>query len=694
VQSLLQHLEGEPDAAQQPAPTVHEGSDTSHTATTTFTAPVPRPTSRHEPASEADHQLALVVHNAERFARTGELDVQIEPAPAPAGAAQVVPPDAQPVTPPPQADSSAAPVPHAGATTTPPPQPDEMGYGNQRGLWRSSGDEDLGPGAGQGASDELSDYFGGGENLESHGGTFGAGVQFVNGNPGARPEPRYLLLGEGSDRPVLSTPAIGRDELGLPSTLDPTPLQPLPGLGASDSLVGSSQAETDRHLNRYPAPGARTSPEPGPSDTTWYGGQPGYGTSSDSSSNYSVRTPDGQTAMSVSNPTPGITLVSVAPGQMLVRSALDGELLALPSSAGVPPGWEVIARDGQTLVNGSDQTLLLASGNSAEQTLAAVMAFPALLRTGVGTVGGLVSAGGLGLTSALAGDGALTSGGVVALRALGVLGLAVLPSSLGGGETVQYFNDTTRLVKPESDVRYGHVEFQQQDAQGNAVWVRLEGRMFSAADLAQAQQLQRTSILTPADLARLNEPMIYVANLEQATNPPPLTPPPARDANILPGASVDVPAPWRSTVPGYEAQTPHWSDAIIDRSREEQAEFRRKVIAELLAKNPNFPRRLLSQYEAHHILPLNEYPELQGLRDKFAEWGIDLNSAENGVLLPKGEGIGSGTPHSDTQNNERYMQAMPDRFRDVTTREQALRELSEIKVELEERRLIPSKDKQ
>jgi hypothetical protein len=90
-------------------------------------------------------------------------------------------------------------------------------------------------------------------------------------------------------------------------------------------------------------------------------------------------------------------------------------------------------------------------------------------------------------------------------------------------------------------------------------------------------------------------------------------------------------------------------------------------------------------------MTLNEYPDLQDLRDKFAEWGVDLNSAVNGVLLPRNGGTGSETQHRDTQNNPVYEKAMLDRFRDVTTREQALRELAEIKVELQQRKFIPPK---
>jgi A nuclease family of the HNH/ENDO VII superfamily with conserved AHH len=42
----------------------------------------------------------------------------------------------------------------------------------------------------------------------------------------------------------------------------------------------------------------------------------------------------------------------------------------------------------------------------------------------------------------------------------------------------------------------------------------------------------------------------------------------------------------------------------------------------------------MTLFEAHHTIPINAFSELNGLRAQLQRWGIDINSVENGVMLP------------------------------------------------------------
>lgn len=79
------------------------------------------------------------------------------------------------------------------------------------------------------------------------------------------------------------------------------------------------------------------------------------------------------------------------------------------------------------------------------------------------------------------------------------------------------------------------------------------------------------------------------------------------------------------------------------------------------------------------------------MRTRFKDWNIDLNRLGNGVALPNGSGDGIGTPHSGTQRNPMYEQALRDRFNDVFTREEALVVLGQIKQELRDGTFIGPK---
>jgi A nuclease family of the HNH/ENDO VII superfamily with conserved AHH len=131
-------------------------------------------------------------------------------------------------------------------------------------------------------------------------------------------------------------------------------------------------------------------------------------------------------------------------------------------------------------------------------------------------------------------------------------------------------------------------------------------------------------------------------------------------------------------------------DLLIERSRVEQQRFRNSLVDEAQRLSPGFDPK---GYEAHHILPLNEYGELNGLRSRLAGWGIDLNDASvNGVLLPRSGAVGSGTVHADTQRNDVYERAIRDRLEGATTRERAIEVLGTIKRELRNGTFIPPKE--
>ena len=190
-------------------------------------------------------------------------------------------------------------------------------------------------------------------------------------------------------------------------------------------------------------------------------------------------------------------------------------------------------------------------------------------------------------------------------------------------------------------------------------------------------------VMSEDEIARLSAP------ITTPVAPPPPTLPPlpvwADRPEAVPPYQEAPPAP---ATPGFEPTPVAPDDHIITRDQEEQRRFRGRVLQEAFARDPNFRPEL---YEAHHIIPLNEYPDLQGLREKLALWDIDLNSVANGVPLPKNAGEGVGTPHRDTQNNPVYERALLERFSEVDSPEEARFVLERIKEELLNGTFIPRK---
>jgi len=80
--------------------------------------------------------------------------------------------------------------------------------------------------------------------------------------------------------------------------------------------------------------------------------------------------------------------------------------------------------------------------------------------------------------------------------------------------------------------------------------------------------------------------------------------------------------------------------------------------------------------EAHHIVPsTHQFDAARRAREILKRFGIDINAAENGVLLPK-------AIHDGLANNQRYMQAVLERLSRASTREEAMSILQRISQQL------------
>jgi hypothetical protein len=120
---------------------------------------------------------------------------------------------------------------------------------------------------------------------------------------------------------------------------------------------------------------------------------------------------------------------------------------------------------------------------------------------------------------------------------------------------------------------------------------------------------------------------------------------------------------------------------VFQRTTQAQKAFREALIAEELRLNPNFRA---DGFSAHHIIPLKDFPELGQLRARFAEWGIDPYSVQNGVMLPTYATSAAGAiaiAHGVTMRYE-YADTLIIRFENVQTAAQARTLLSQIQTEL------------
>lgn len=81
-------------------------------------------------------------------------------------------------------------------------------------------------------------------------------------------------------------------------------------------------------------------------------------------------------------------------------------------------------------------------------------------------------------------------------------------------------------------------------------------------------------------------------------------------------------------------------------------------------------------WEAHHIVPsTHHFDAARRAREILHRLGIDINAAENGVLLPK-------AIHDGLANNQEYMKAVLERLSRASTRQQGIEILQHIGQEL------------
>lgn len=68
-------------------------------------------------------------------------------------------------------------------------------------------------------------------------------------------------------------------------------------------------------------------------------------------------------------------------------------------------------------------------------------------------------------------------------------------------------------------------------------------------------------------------------------------------------------------------------------------------------------------------------------RDKLYKLGISINNADNGVFLPVKKGVSKAVTHAETFGRI-YYSILDNRFKEINTREKALKELANIAKEL------------
>ena len=123
--------------------------------------------------------------------------------------------------------------------------------------------------------------------------------------------------------------------------------------------------------------------------------------------------------------------------------------------------------------------------------------------------------------------------------------------------------------------------------------------------------------------------------------------------------------------------------AWFERTSQTQRAFRDAAISQEHRINPAFANADMSLFEAHHTIPINAFSELNGLRAQLQRWGIDINSVENGVMLPGRNAPAGmqGTYHA-LLSDPGYGRALEARFVGVTTAADARATLAAINNEL------------
>lgn len=109
------------------------------------------------------------------------------------------------------------------------------------------------------------------------------------------------------------------------------------------------------------------------------------------------------------------------------------------------------------------------------------------------------------------------------------------------------------------------------------------------------------------------------------------------------------------------------------------------ILGEALDKQSGVPRPW--GYDARHIVPFKS-EWAKGIREKFADWGVNLNSADNGVYLPGYRLIGSNAPedyHPGFDSNKAYRDQILEDFRYVTNAQEAQEVLDKVRSGLRDR---------
>jgi A nuclease family of the HNH/ENDO VII superfamily with conserved AHH len=347
-----------------------------------------------------------------------------------------------------------------------------------------------------------------------------------------------------------------------------------------------------------------------------------------------------------------------------------GDIIQLPPVVITGPATQQFTDPlGNQIVTQGDTFTLTTPDGEASVLVTGVAGLQALLAAVPGAVNELLD-GTLQIGSAAAGEAGDTLrlvGKLGGTRELTGLGLLLASPDAGHADRILPLGDSARLF------------FADGSAVGQLQRLAADGNWHTTTVQVTLDQYQGRSMLTDEQRAALGAPITTPLPPSVPPGTPGYLPPPNDPSNNgTPGFDGSAPVmPGTTELPAAPPLSPE--DLIIERNRAEQQRFRDALIDEMKAANPDFDP---TGYHAHHILPLEQFPDLNDLRSDLAAWGIDLNNPANGLLLPGKEGIGNGeTPHSQTRGAD-YKQEIKDRFEGVTTREEALAVLDKIKNDL------------
>jgi A nuclease family of the HNH/ENDO VII superfamily with conserved AHH len=123
--------------------------------------------------------------------------------------------------------------------------------------------------------------------------------------------------------------------------------------------------------------------------------------------------------------------------------------------------------------------------------------------------------------------------------------------------------------------------------------------------------------------------------------------------------------------------------AWFERTSQTQRAFRDAAISQEHRINPTFAHADMTLFEAHHTIPIKQFPILDELRVRLQAWGIDINAMDNAVMLPGRNAPVrlQGTYHA-LLSNDGYASALAERFKGIATAADARATLAAINNEL------------